>query len=109
MELPGKYMAKLLYRWNDRKFENEYLQKLEKNWRWWKNDRQIDKNKHLKSIKEKMEEENEKMRNRTFLQRRNLEGGIMSRSQKVDLVSFYFLFYFYLFFIYFLFFLFLEL
>jgi len=34
MELLGKYMAKLLYRWDDRKFEDEYLKKLEKNWRW---------------------------------------------------------------------------
>ena len=51
-----------------------------------------------------MEEENEKMRNRTFLQRRNLEGGVMSRSQKVDLVSFYFLSHFY--FIFYLFFIF---
>ena len=33
MELPGKYMAKLLYGWNDKKFEEEYLRKLEKNWR----------------------------------------------------------------------------
>ena len=31
MELPGKYMAKLLYGWDDRKFEEEYLRKLEKN------------------------------------------------------------------------------
>ena len=31
-ELLGKYMAKLLYRWNNRKFKNEYLKKLEKNW-----------------------------------------------------------------------------
>jgi len=33
MEFPGKYMAKLLYGWDDRKFEDEYLKKLEKNWR----------------------------------------------------------------------------
>jgi len=33
MELPGKYMAKLLYEWDDRKFEEEYLKKLEKNWK----------------------------------------------------------------------------
>ena len=39
MELPGKYMAKLLYGWDDQKFEEEYLNKLEKNWRRWKNDR----------------------------------------------------------------------
>ena len=39
MELPGKYMAKLLYGWDDQKFEKEYLNKLEKNWRRWKNDK----------------------------------------------------------------------
>jgi len=32
-KLPGKYTARLLYGWNDRKFEAEYLRKLEKNWR----------------------------------------------------------------------------
>jgi len=30
-ELLEKYIAKMLYRWNDRKFENEYLKKLERN------------------------------------------------------------------------------
>ena len=35
-ELPGKYTAKLLYGWNNRKFEKEYLKKLERNWRHWK-------------------------------------------------------------------------
>ena len=64
MELLGKYTAKLLYGWDDKKFEDEYLKKLEKNWRRWKNDRQIDENEHLKNIEEKMEEENEKIRNR---------------------------------------------
>jgi len=39
MELLGKYIVKLLYRWDDRKFEDEYLKILEKNWRRWKNDR----------------------------------------------------------------------
>jgi len=33
MELPGKYMAKLLYGWDDQRFEEEYLNKLEKNWK----------------------------------------------------------------------------
>ena len=31
-KLPVKYMGMMLYRWNDGKFENEYLKKLEKNW-----------------------------------------------------------------------------
>jgi len=30
-KLLRKYTAKILYRWNNRKFENEYLRKLEKN------------------------------------------------------------------------------
>jgi len=33
MELPGKYMVKLLYGWDNQKFEEEYLNKLEKNWK----------------------------------------------------------------------------
>ena len=32
-ELLGKYMAKILYRLNNGKFENEYLKKLERNWK----------------------------------------------------------------------------
>ena len=35
-ELPEKYMARMLYGWNDGKFENEYLRKLERNWAKWK-------------------------------------------------------------------------
>jgi len=30
-ELPGKYTAKKLYKWDDEKFKEEYLKKLEKN------------------------------------------------------------------------------
>jgi len=66
MELLGKYMAKLLYGWDDRKFEEKYLNKLERNWRKWKDDRQIEERKHLKTIEEKMEEENEKIRRRDW-------------------------------------------
>jgi len=35
-ELPEKFMAKMLYGWDDRRFEEEYLRKLEKNWQKWK-------------------------------------------------------------------------
>ena len=31
-ELPEKYMAKMLYGWDDGKFEKKYLRKLERNW-----------------------------------------------------------------------------
>ena len=66
MELPEKYMVKLLYGWNDRKFEKEYLTKLERNWRKWKDNRQIDESKYLKTVEEKMEEENKKIRGRDW-------------------------------------------
>ena len=33
MELLGKYIAKLLYGWDDKRFEEEYLRKLEWNWK----------------------------------------------------------------------------
>jgi len=35
-ELPGKFTAKMLYGWDDGKFEDEYLKKLERNWQRWK-------------------------------------------------------------------------
>ena len=33
VELPGKYIVRMLYGWDNGKFENEYLKKLERNWR----------------------------------------------------------------------------
>jgi len=35
-ELPERYTVKILYRWDNRKFEEEYLRKLERNWQKWK-------------------------------------------------------------------------
>ena len=66
MELLGKYMAKLLYGWDNKEFEEGYLRKLEKNQKKWKKDRQIDKSEYLKMVEEKMEEENEKIRRRDW-------------------------------------------
>jgi len=107
MELPGKYMVKLLYGWDDQKFEEEYLNKLEKNWKKWKEDRKIDENKHLEMIEAKMEEENERIRRRDwttghFSRGEILRGGVMSRSLMVDFI-FYVLFSFYFIFLLFLF------
>ena len=66
MELPEKYTAKSLYGWDDQRFKEEYLNKLEKNWKRWKEDRQINESEHWKRVEEKMEEENEKMRRRDW-------------------------------------------
>ena len=54
-ELLGRYMEKLLYRWNDKKFEEEYLKKLEKNWNRWKNDRKEGEKKYVKRLEESLE------------------------------------------------------
>ena len=35
-KLPGKYTAKILFEWDNMKFEDEYLKKLERNWQGWK-------------------------------------------------------------------------
>ena len=31
-ELPGRYIVKMLYGWDNGKFEKKYLRKLERNW-----------------------------------------------------------------------------
>ena len=35
-ELPEKFMVRMLYEWDNGKFKEEYLRKLEKNWQRWK-------------------------------------------------------------------------
>jgi len=61
-ELPRKYIAKMLYGWNDKKFENKYLRKLERNWQnWKKKDKTIWEKELISSFGS-----------------RNLEGGVMS-------------------------------
>jgi len=35
-EMPGRFMAKTLYGWDDGKFDREYLKRSERNWRRWK-------------------------------------------------------------------------
>jgi len=38
-ELPGKFTAKMLYGWLDRRYDQEYWGRLERNWRRWKGKR----------------------------------------------------------------------
>jgi len=54
-ELSGRYMAKLLYRWDDKKFDEEYLKKLEKNWNKWKNNRKEGEKEYRKKLEESLE------------------------------------------------------
>jgi len=54
-ELLEKYMAKLLYEWNDKKFDKEYLKKLERNWNRWKNKRKEGEKEYMKKLEESLE------------------------------------------------------
>jgi len=56
-ELPGRYMAKLLYRWDNKRYDREYWKQMEENWRWWKKNpfSRYNKNLFLKKIKEEEE------------------------------------------------------
>ena len=42
------------------------MKKLEKNWKKWKEDRQIDESEYVRRVDEQMEEENERMRGRDW-------------------------------------------
>jgi len=65
-ELPGKYIVKMLYKWDNGKFKNEYLRKLERNWQNWKG-------------KKTWEDELT-----SFSRSRNFEERIMSNLQSLD-------------------------
>ena len=58
-KLPERYMAKLLYEWDDKKFDEKYLKKLQKNWNRWKKDRKErereEKEEYIRKIKESLE------------------------------------------------------
>ena len=34
--MPGRFTAKMLYEWDDGKFDRKYLKRLKRNWRKWK-------------------------------------------------------------------------
>ena len=55
-KLPGRYTAKLLYRWDDKKFDEEYLKKLQKNWNRQKKDRKDgEREKYMRKLEESLE------------------------------------------------------
>ena len=56
-ELPGRYTAKLLYGWGNKKYNKEYWKRMEENWRWWKKNpfSRYSRNPFLKRIEEREE------------------------------------------------------
>jgi len=53
-ELPGKFTAKMLYGWSNRRYDQEYWGRLERNWRRWKGKR-LTRRETMKTIPEEEE------------------------------------------------------
>jgi len=53
-ELPGKFTAKMLYGWLNRRYDQEYWGRLERNWRRWKGKR-LTRRETMKTIPEEEE------------------------------------------------------
>ena len=59
-ELLDRYMAKMLYRWDNKRFDEEYWGRLERNWNKWKGKGTINKGKEEEKDKEgRIEEQDE--------------------------------------------------
>jgi len=54
-KLPERYTAKLLYGWDDKRFDKKYLKKLERNWNRWKNDRKEGEKEYIKKLEKSLE------------------------------------------------------
>ena len=63
-ELPGRYMAKLLYGWGNKKYDREYWRRMEENWRQWKKNpfSRYSRNLFLKRMEEKEEDKGGKIK-----------------------------------------------
>ena len=55
-ELLGRYIVKLLYRWDDKKFDEEYLKKLQRNWNRWKNNKKEREKEYIKKLEESLKQ-----------------------------------------------------
>jgi len=58
-ELPGRFTVKKLYGWSDKRYDQEYWDRLERNWKRWKGRRPIRRG-TMKTIPEEEEVEEEK-------------------------------------------------
>jgi len=56
-ELPGRFTARKLFRWLDKRYDQEYWRRLERNWRQWKEKRSGEKRMKMITEKEKVKGE----------------------------------------------------
>ena len=75
-ELPGRFMAKKLYGWSDKRYDQEYWGRMEKNWRQWKGKKPM-KRKTIKTILEEKEIKEKKSGVREWTEEDNDDMGNM--------------------------------
>jgi len=75
-ELPGKFTAKILYGWSDKRYDQEYWGRLERNWRRWKG-KKLTRREMMKMIPEEEEIEEEKSGVREWTEEDDNEMGNM--------------------------------
>jgi len=56
-ELPGRFTAKKLYGWSDKRYDQEYWGRLERNWKRWKDRRPVRRGTMKTIPEEEVEEE----------------------------------------------------
>jgi len=71
-ELPGRFTAKKLYGWLNKRYDQEYWGRMEKNWRQWKGKKPT-KRETMKTILEEEEIEEEKSGVREWIEEDNDE------------------------------------
>jgi len=59
-ELLGRFTAKTLFRWSDKRYDQEYWGRLERNWRQWKGKKPVRKGTMKTILEEEEEVEEEK-------------------------------------------------
>jgi len=75
-ELPGKFTAKMLYGWSDKRYDQEYWGRLERNWKRWKGKRPARKE-TMKTIPEEEETKEEESEVREWTEEDDDEMGNM--------------------------------
>ena len=60
-ELLGRFMTKKLFGWSDKRYDQEYWDRLERNWKWWKGKRLEGRRMEMIIEKEETEEENQEL------------------------------------------------
>ena len=61
-ELPGRFIARKLFRWSDKRYNQEYWRRLERNWRQWKGKQSGERKMETIAEEEEIKKENSGVR-----------------------------------------------